>query len=128
LGFDYYSGKLFEVVWGVLRYAFKRVIQVSKACRSRSWQTHIGKVESTELDGERPYGCSTVSIVFTYAIDGSTYGGECERSFFSWSSAVEYATLIKSKEEEVVLRIDPSNPEAAILLKEDQLPRLVVSG
>ena len=72
-----------------------------------SWPIAEGTVETAELRVYR--GTYSVSIGYSYAVNGSYTTGWDERSFSGETEAEDYAASIRGQK--VVIRFNPKNPE-----------------
>lgn len=120
LGRDEYLS--IEVVWCSCQYAFKRLVQAIRGWDSSNWPIRSAEVETRRLDGQRSVGCSTVEIVYKYNVEGSDYDGVGERSFFVWTSAVDFLNRMDVGQV-IVVRVNPRNPRKSTIRIEDQVSR-----
>jgi hypothetical protein len=100
-------------------YVYRSVSRRFRARNGATWPSLVAEVKSsTSFRGG--FGCAAAMIVYTYVIDEHTFAGANEVPFISPSSAETYASNFPAGSN-VIVRIDPQDPNKSIMRDTDQV-------
>jgi hypothetical protein len=100
-------------------YIYKSIRRFFRERHSGSWPTVQGLVARSN-SSSGVFGCPTAEVIYTYELDGHTWGGRNERPFISPSSAESYAARF-SQGRSLIVRSKPKMPNISVVIDKDQL-------
>jgi hypothetical protein len=104
-----------------LAYAYKTLLRIWRARGSETWPECAATVRSASLY-RAGFGCSTVEVVYTYIVEGSTYGGMYEKPFISPESAENFTSRFPTGSK-LVVRLKPGELGVSLTRDRDQTAR-----
>jgi hypothetical protein len=100
-------------------YLFKLSARMLRRWRSRTWPLTVATVASAR-SSRGAFGCSTVEVIYTYSIEGHTFGGASEKPFISPTSADNYAARFPVGSS-LVIRLKPADSTISVVCDKDQI-------
>ena len=101
-----------------VEYLFRILARLFKTRGKRDWRAVEGTVTNSDCPASA-FGCPVAEICYKYVADGELYTGVHEKPFILLSSGQRYVQYLIAGAA-LKVRLNPTNPEASIVLDRDQ--------
>lgn len=102
----------------IVVYLFRTLLRFAREYRTKAWPTAAGTVIQSSSTGSF---YPLVELLYSFAAEGESCIGTCNRGFFSRGSANDYARRF-AKGTGLVVRFKQGNPSKTFVCGRDQWP------